>query len=903
MSENASNDTQNLDSSAFTRVKNHYEALRSELGNNQRSSEYTIAEYGSCGEVVPDIKTTNDQPVWSQVNYKFLENKYNVKDNNHLCVHPNLWENGASNHLSGVFEVLKGKIYQVRGYDMSNLTFVRSNPPIEGCRDIELPRWIVFDTLMSNECTDAAMKLFEEYLKETLSGYSLSGSIVGMIISHSHIDHYGGMETVAKYFVDSGNGKIDEKESKNDVKKVANRFILAPAGFYDHSVSENVYLGNAMGRRASYQYGSFIKPSDPNDVHGEISIGIGQGQSTGRPSAVGKPTIEILKNTTLILDKIKVEFQLTPGTEAPAEMNNYIPKYKALWLAENCSGTLHNLYTLRGAEIRDAKAWASYLMQTALLYGENTDVIFQSHNWPHWRSKTDEKGNVLDVDIRKFIIDTASIYKYIHDQTLLYMNMGYKMDEVADMLVLPRGIQKNWSLKPFYGTPVHNAKAVYQKYLGWYDANPIHLQELPPEQLAKEMMRYMQAGSKEKMLTMIKDDIDAGNFWTAAYMANQIILARGDDKNVKDAKDLCASALQQLGYQSESGTWRNAYLSAAYELRNGKIHSKRSSSDSTAQMPAETLLDYISIFFDGERAASKISCDMYLKVTEDVSTSYFLFVVKNGAILYHKVENADQIKAISGSATMVTLQDLRLVAAGKYTGSCGVLKQISKAMVSIDCDRFKCFDIIDKHDGEVLFEKDKNAKTDEERYEKVDLKKEVEDCIKLLEKYTDKFKKEDDVVHFSEKDIPLWNRYYNLLKVQTQVILDGDFFIPGDATMGIGNDNQFMSYELNYTLYSLYRYLYRSYLKNDYGYKFIDSDKSTEFVKLKEKIVLLETYVADFYLSKSNDEVDLEEGDALAWCYLNNDDSTTDVSFSVAYFFGQLYNLYKKFSNEIKNAK
>lgn len=871
-------------SSVYARIKNHYEARRSSLGKDgKRSSEYKIAECCCCKQNFPDIAS-----VWSQQNYKFLENAYAPNDtddaNNHLCVHPNLWENGASNHLSGVFEVLEGKIYQVRGYDMSNITFVRSNPS-----GSDAPRWFVMDTLMSNECTDAAMKLFEEYLKETLSGYSLIGSIVGMIISHSHIDHYGGMETVANYFVDGGDGKIDEKY-KDGVKKVNNRFIIAPAGFYDHSVSENVYLGNAMGRRASYQYGSFIKPKNDNDLCGEISIGIGQGQSTGRPSAVGRPTIEISENVKLQLDEIEVEFQLTPGTEAPAEMNNYIPKYRGLWLAENCSGTLHNLYTLRGAEIRDAKAWASYLMQTALLYGDKTDVIFQSHNWPHWNQEKDS--------VRKFIIDTASIYKYIHDQTLLYMNMGYKMDEVADMLVLPRGIQKNWSLKPFYGTPVHNAKAVYQKYLGWYDANPIHLQELPPEQLAKEMMRYMQAGSKEKMLSMISDDIAAGNFWTAAYMANQIILA--GDENVSVAKDLCASALQQLGYQCESGTWRNAYLSAAYELRNGKIHSKRSSSDSTAQMPAETLLDYISIFFDGERAASKISCDMYLKVPEDATTSYFLFVVKNGAILYHKVENADQIKAISGSATTVTLQDLRLVAAGKYTGSCVVLKQISKAMVSMDCDRFKCFDIIDKHDGEVLFEKDKNAKTDEERYEKVDLKKEVENCIDLLEQYTDKFKKEDDVLHLSKDDILRWERYYNLLKEQTQVILDGDFFIPGDATMGIGKDNQFMSYELYYTLYSLYRYLYRSYLKNDYGYKFTDSSKSTEFIKLKEKIVLLETYVADFYLCKSKDEVLFEEGDALAWCYLNNDDDTTDVSFSVAYFFGQLYNLYKKFSDEIK---
>ena len=886
-------------SSVYARIKNHYEARRSSLGKDgKRSSEYKIAECCCCKQNFPDIAS-----VWSQQNYKFLENAYAPNDtddaNNHLCVHPNLWENGASNHLSGVFEVLEGKIYQVRGYDMSNLTFVRSNPPIEGCRDIELPRWIVFDTLMSNECTDAAMKLFEEYLKETLSGYSLSGSIVGMIISHSHIDHYGGMETVANYFVDGGDGKIDEKY-KDGVKKVNNRFIIAPAGFYDHSVSENVYLGNAMGRRASYQYGSFIKPSDPNDVYGEISIGIGQGQSTGRPSAVGKPTIEISENTTLILDKIKVEFQLTPGTEAPAEMNNYIPEYRALWLAENCSGTLHNLYTLRGAEIRDAKAWASYLMQTALLYGDNTDVIFQSHNWPHWRSKTDEKGNVLDVDIRKFIIDTASIYKYIHDQTLLYMNMGYKMDEVADMLVLPRGIQKNWSLKPFYGTPVHNAKAVYQKYLGWYDANPIHLQELPPEQLAKEMMRYMQAGCKEKMLSMISDDIAAGNFWTAAYMANQIILARGDDENVKDAKELCASALQQLGYQSESGTWRNAYLSAAYELRNGKLQPDPSTSDQLAQMPPETLLDYISIFFDGERTAFKVSYDGILKVKANVNTNnldtYFAFVVKNGAILYYET-TADKYNE-SVEKKEISLDDLQSVAKGTYKSSCDnqrdILCDISNAQVIVaNTKRFKYFDIISRHDSQVSTK----------NYGDVDLKTEVKNCIALLEEYVNMQPDNSGYLYLKGDNKTKWDRFYDILKRDTMVILDGDFFVPGDETWGIGIDGKFKYFELYYTLYSLYRYLYRSYLKNDYGYKFTNSDKSVEFVKLKQSIVLLETYVADFYLYKFGDCVKLEDGDALAWHYLNNENGTADVSFSVDNFFGQLYNRYKKFSNEINCVK
>lgn len=898
MSENASNDTQNLDSSAFTRVKNHYEALRSELGKDQRSSEYKIAEYGSCGNVVPNITTTDEEqkPVWSQANYTFLKNKYNVEDNEHLCVHPNLWENGASNHLSGVFEVLPDKIYQVRGYDMSNLTFVRSNPSGGN------PRWIVFDTLMSNECTEAAICLFNDYLvqKYGVASYSekkqdtsiqrirnqlIKGYIVGMIISHSHIDHYGGMETIQKYFVDDGNGQIDEK-STGEVKRVNNRFILAPAGFYNHAVSENVYLGNAMGRRASYQYGSFIKPQGENDVHGEISIGIGQGQSTGRPSAVGRPTKEIAENTKLQLDDIVVEFQLTPGTEAPAEMNNYIPCYNALWLAENCSGTLHNLYTLRGAEIRDAKAWSKYLMETAVKYG-NADVTFQSHNWPHWKSK--------GTDIRNYIIETAAIYKYIHDQTLLYMNMGYKMNEVADMLVLPRAMQKNWTLKPFYGTPIHNAKAVYQKYLGWYDANPIHLQELPPEQLAKETLRYVMAGSKEKMKVMIEDDIAKGNYWTAAYMANQMILSGECENDAKDIRELCASALQQLGYQSESGTWRNAYLSAAFELRNHKVRSASSKSDQLAQMPPETLLDYISIFFDGERAAAKVKYDICLDVqtTDDtgkiVNETYFSFVVKNGAILYYEITAGECKNPIT-----VSFNDLKSVAGGSYKGTIPVLRDISNAMVVVaNKDRFKYFDIIGRHDSEVQTT----------HYDKVDLKTEVTNCIALLEEYVSSSSSSSRVQNLTGENKTKWDRFYDILKRDTMVILDGDFFVPGDSGQGIGTDGKFMDFELYYTLYSLYRYLYRSYLKNDYGYKKCLFDENT-FVKLKQSINLLETYVADYYLCNSGTYISLDDGDSNAWRYLHDEaKSNTRVTFSADAFFFQLYKHYKALSNEVNYVR
>lgn len=902
-----------LASTAFTRVKNHYEAFRSNIVKS-RSEEYQIACCCHCKDATPDIYKENNQEIaWSQKNYAFLKNEYNPMDNDangHLCVHPNLWENGASNHLSGVFEVLKDKIYQVRGYDMSNLTFVRSNP-----NSIDAPRWFVMDTLMSNECTEAAITLFNDFLAEKYGKTSYTdtqtnsstekernplvmGYIVGMIISHSHIDHYGGMETVAEYFVDE-----DEAAEIDGLS----RFIIAPAGFYDHAVSENVYLGNAMGRRASYQYGSFIKPQNEKDVSGEISIGIGQGQSTGKPSAVGRPTLEILENTTLKLDEIEVEFQLTPGTEAPAEMNNYIPCYKALWLAENCSGTLHNLYTLRGAEIRDAKAWSHFLMEAAVKYGGKTDVIFQSHNWPHRKedlAKEDESKQ--DDRIRDFIIETAAIYKYIHDQTLLYMNMGYKMDEVADMLVLPRKMQKNWTLKPFYGTPVHNAKAVYQKYLGWYDANPIHLQELPPEQLAKEMLRYMQPKCNETVFDMISKDIASGNYWTAAYMSHQMILAGRNCADVEKAKKLCATALRQLGYQSESGTWRNAYLSAAYELTHDKARSTQDNkSDQLAQMPPETLLDYISIFFDGERAASKIDYDICLDVqnTDEkqriINQTYFVFVVKNGAILYYEITEEDYNEQ-TREKIVVDFKELKSVAMGSYKKNCSCqdndaqvkckfLSDISNAVIVVsNKDRFKYFDIIGRHDS--------NVQKDDGQI--VDLKTEVLGCIRLLEGCIDDSKKNTDVLNLSDKDKDAWNNYYNLLKIQTLVTLDGDFFIPGDETMGIGNDGKFMPYELYYTLYTLYRYLYRSYLKNDFGYKGTDDS----FTKLKQSIVLLETYVADYYLCDSNYSVEFDLGDSLAWRYLNNvsDESSTLVSFNVADFFKELYTRYKKLPENIR---
>lgn len=891
---------QRKDASISTQVKNTFEAYRAGVATGKYSSEYAYAKCGCCYEGIPKI-----DGVWDQTQYEFLKSPYGTSggiNQDHLRVHPSLWNNGTNNVLSGVFEVLPGRIYQVRGYDMANISFVRTTLSSDDNDDngndkdkdnddklSENDRWMVMDTLMSTQCTKAALELFDEYLKTKNSAYSLKGNIVGMIVSHSHVDHYGGMRAVKDWFVGEENAELINEEGKeqfkdSDYPRIDVPFILAPNGFFEHSVSENVYVGNAMGRRASYQYGSFIKPeynendeNDPNNyLSGEISIGIGQGQSTGEISFV-VPTMEIGENCTLILDNLEVGFQLTPGTEAPAEMNNYFSDYNALWLAENCNGTLHNLYTLRGAQVRDGKAWAGYLMETVALYGKDVQVIFQSHNWPHWDNSLDPKyvptngadDKIPRTDLRAFLIDTAAIYKYINDQTLLYMNMGYKMNEASDMLTLPRAMQKNWCLKPFYGTPKHNAKAVYQRYLGWYDANPLHLEELPPEQLAQEQLRYMMAGgSTDNILKMVEDDIQKGNYWTAAYMAHQVVIGSEDATMVGNAKVLCAEALEQLGYQCESGTWRNAYLSAAYELRSGKGRVSASGGSMFEHLTTEMILDYISIIFDGERG-SNISFDGYLSVqlTDKnnvvVATENFLFVVRNGAILYSPVS-----KIPDGAELIeVNKNDLSIIVTGVAENTkinlSGVLLKIFYCVIRFEIDRYKYFDIMGKHDSEVQRITDES----EDSGECVDLREYVHGCISLLESYVSKCEGLTGTTAFSGSDKILWDDFYDVLKVQTGVILDGDFFDPANVNAGIGKDGKFYAHELFYNLFSLLRYLNAPYIKNDFNFRCEDTELEA-YIKIKEKIKLLETYLPDCYLKDNAYTVQFDADDINAWEYL-----------------------------------
>ncbi len=527
-------------------------------------------------------------------------------------VNPSLWRNTQLNAKAGLFEVCDG-IYQVRGFDMANTTFIRTDHG-----------WIVFDVLMCKENMKAAKELMENRFGPL--------DIKAVLYSHSHVDHFGGVEGVI-----TREQVADAKLSLKKQLASGKTLVLAPAGFLKHAISENVYAGIAMARRAQFQYGTVLDKGEK----GALSVGIGMGQSTGTVALIA-PTYEIGEDVPkLTIDGLEIEFQLTPGTEAPAEMNAYFPKYRALWMAENCTGTLHNLYTLRGAEVRDANDWAKYIIEADQRFCDKTDVVFQSHNWPHWGE-----------EIHDYLLNTAAIYKFIHDQTLHYMNQGYTSTEIAAMLTLPEKLEKVWYTRPYYGTLAHNAKAVYQKYLGWYDANPVNLNPLPPSDTAKKLVEYL--GSTDAVLRKARKDFEKGDYQWVAQITKELVFA--DPSNQK-ARNLCADALEQLGYQAESGAWRNAYLMGAAELRKGNLSGLARTANGLGsamkEMTVDMLLDYISILTDAN-AAQNDDVTLNLIVT-DVNEKFYV-TRKNGILLSYSGENRPDAQAT------VTCKRLQLLA-------------------------------------------------------------------------------------------------------------------------------------------------------------------------------------------------------------------------------------------------
>ena len=551
------------------------------------TSEYENATKGLI-EAPESLEIVRDDTgvVWSQDAYSFVDSFKKAPD----TANPSLWENTKNNHVYGLFKVTD-KIYQVRGYDLTNLTVVEGDTG-----------YIVFDPMMSVECAQASMELIYKNLGEK--------PVKAIIISHSHVDHFGGIK-----------GVIDEKNCADKSLSIAKQIssgkipIIVPEDFEEYAVSENLYAGMAMQRRANYQYGTFLNEGKK----GTLAMGIGMAQSSGLSTYIS-PTYEIKETgESFTIDGVKLEFQLTPGTEAPSEMNTWLPDLNALWIAENCTSTLHNLYTLRGAQVRDGELWAQYILEALSLYGDKVEVVFQSHNWPHW-------GNE---EINEYLVNTAAVYKFINDQTLSYINQGYTSDEIANMIELPSELEKVWYTRQYYGTVAHNSKAVYQKYMGFYDANPVTLNALPKSESAKKWVEYL--GDTDEVLRKAKEDYDKGEYQWVAEITNVLVYA---DPSNTAARFLCADALEQLGYQSESGTWRNVYLSGAMELRlgNQSENSKPaiSSGDSQRCISASSMLQYLAIMLNKEALEGE---NFTMNISLDDTKEEFSVQIRDGVML------------------------------------------------------------------------------------------------------------------------------------------------------------------------------------------------------------------------------------------------------------------------------
>ena len=509
-------------------------------------------------------------------------------------VNPSLWRHTQLNTYAGLFEVTDG-IYQVRGYDMANATFIRTDNG-----------WIVFDVLMCKEDMAAAKALMEKHFGPL--------DVKAVLYSHSHIDHYGGIFGLINE-EDAADASLPLDEQLASGKVV----VLAPQGFLEHAVSENLYAGPAMGRRAQYQYGALMEPGET----GRMAIGIGLGQSVGTVGLLA-PTYEVSSNETIVIDGLEIQFQLTPGTEAPAEMNAWFPRYKGLWLAENCTGTMHNIYTLRGAQVRDAAAWAKYILEAEYLFGDEVEVVFQSHNWPHWGNET----------IHEYMEDTAAVYQYINNQTLHYINQGMTSAEISRTLTLPDRLNKVWYTRQYYGTLSHNIKAVYQRYMGWYDANPVNLNPLMPEDTAKKWVEYL--GDVDAVLEKARADFEKGEYQWVAQITKELVFA---DPTNQAARDLCADALEQMGYQAESGPWRSAYLMGAWELREGNQAEKEGTNpgreNTIMAMTVDMILTYIDIMTDAKAAQND---DFSLKLNITDTGEVFRVIRRDGVLMVYKGE-------------------------------------------------------------------------------------------------------------------------------------------------------------------------------------------------------------------------------------------------------------------------
>lgn len=561
------------------------------------------------------VRAADGRVVWDNDSYGFLVGE--APD----TVNPSLWRQSQLNAIQGLFEVVPG-LYQVRGLDLSVMSF------IEGDRGV-----VVVDPLISVETATAALGLYRAHRGER--------PVTGVVYTHSHADHFGGVR-----------GILDSADVESGAVPV-----IAPAGFAEHAVAENVFVGTAMSRRAGYMYGAALD----RGPSGQVGAGLGQTTSVGSVTLI-PPTLDVTETgQEATVDGVRMVFQLAPGSEAPAELHFLLPDFRALCMAENATHVLHNILTIRGALVRDPHAWARYLTDAIELFGEQTDVVFASHHWPTWGHER----------ALRFLVEQRDLYAYLHNQTLRMLNRGMTGIEIAEAIQLPPALENAWHARGYYGSVSHNVKAIYQRYLGWYDGNPANLWKHPPVEAGRRYLEYM--GGADAVVARAEGSFAEGDYRWVAEVLSHVVFAEPAHQG---ARDLLADTFEQLGYGSENGTWRCAYLSAAHELRHGSFGTPATTAapDLFAQLTPEQWFDALAIRVDGPRAwQQRLTIDVQLT---DLGQTHRLSL-SNG-VLSHTSSPGPVVPDLTIRLTMPGLT-------GLLTGQVG-LAQLAAAGVELDGD-------------------------------------------------------------------------------------------------------------------------------------------------------------------------------------------------------------------------
>lgn len=561
---------------------------------------------------------------WDMGSYEFL-----LQGKDFDSINPSLQRQAILNMAYGLYEVVPGEIYQVRGFDLANISFIKTNTG-----------WIVFDPLTSKETARAALELVNEKLGKR--------PVVAVVYSHSHGDHFGGVR-----------GVVDEADVKSGKVK-----IIAPAGFMEHAIAENVYAGNAMTRRMYFQYGVLL----PRSPFGHVDQSIGKNTAAGNLGLI-EPNVYITEPfEKMTVDGVEMEFQNTPGTEAPAEMNTYFPQYKAFWAAENITGTIHNIYTLRGALVRDPLAWSKNINNALYRYGNNAQVMFASHSWPRW-------GNER---IQEVMRTQRDAYAHLNNEVLHLANNGVTINEIQNVYQLPDSLKKQWAAHSYHGSEEHNSRAVINRYLGYWDANPATLIPLSPKDSAPLYVEMM--GGSSKILAKGRQLYKQGKYREAMEIVNKLVYAQPDNTA---AKDLLADIFEQIGYQKESPSVRNSFLGAAYELRHGMptgASPKSNGPDIIRAMTTELWLNSLAISMDGKKAAGM---NFVINLSTPDNGEKFVVEMSNSALTNIKGQQA----ANPTLAITINRSDLEQVMGGQTTFD----QLLAQGKAQFDGDR-KAFD-------------------------------------------------------------------------------------------------------------------------------------------------------------------------------------------------------------------